>query len=93
MCFARIVELQPEAGAAHYSIGLHLQALGRGEEALAAYTKAIEVAPKETDAYVNRGRLRDESGDPAISRKMGLMTPVAVLFFAFSVSFAGIDEF
>ena len=34
---------------------------------------------------------QDESGDPAISRKMGLMTPVAVLFFAFSVSFAGID--
>jgi hypothetical protein len=34
---------------------------------------------------------QDETGDPAISRKMGLATPVAVLLFALSVSFAGFD--
>ena len=34
---------------------------------------------------------QDETGDPKLSRKMGVVTPIAVLLFAITVSFASFD--
>jgi len=49
----------------HYSRGLELQELGRTDEAIAEYGRAIELAPDDPDPLINRGRLLDDKGDPA----------------------------
>ena len=41
--------------------------------------------------YYRMSTKQDETGDPKLSRTMGRATPIAVLLFAISVSFAGFD--
>ena len=41
--------------------------------------------------YYRMSVKQDETGDPKLSRTMGKATPIAVLLFAISVSFAGFD--
>ncbi len=46
---------RPDSAAMNNVVGSYLSKLGRREEALAAYTKAIELDPKKPDAWTNRG--------------------------------------
>ena len=47
------LQLDPQDTAAHFNLGVLLQALGRLEEAEVGYRKAIELKPDYTDAYYN----------------------------------------
>lgn len=56
-CYQKSLENEFEFSApfAYYNIGLSLSALKKYDEAITAYKKAIEICPKDADAYNNMG--------------------------------------
>jgi tetratricopeptide (TPR) repeat protein len=61
----REVREEPESGADWYEIGCGMEEEGSPEEAMAAYRRALELAPGLADAHVNLGRLLHERGETA----------------------------
>ena len=58
----RAIELNPDVAALHGDLGIGLQALGRREEALAAYDKAIALQVDFVEAHNNRGNVLRQLG-------------------------------
>ena len=56
------IALDPENFTAHFERGNTLYKLGREEEALASYGKALEINPDKEEAYFNRGIVLDDLG-------------------------------
>ncbi len=63
--FEGLVAGNPKDAAAQAALGTVYQKLGRIQDALGAYTAAIEHDPKNPVALGNRGELRLKSGDAA----------------------------
>ncbi|WP_437201745.1 tetratricopeptide repeat protein [Planctomicrobium sp. SH664] len=63
--YSRIVQAFPEDPVVYNNRGMYLQSLGRSQEALADYAKAIQLNNKFIPAYINRGYVYLENGDPA----------------------------
>jgi tetratricopeptide (TPR) repeat protein len=57
------LELSPDDGKAHNSLGVAMAAMGRAEDASAEYRKAMELEPDYADSYSNLGILYCQQGD------------------------------
>jgi tetratricopeptide (TPR) repeat protein len=57
-----ISTLNPADASAHYNLGLIYQQRRQYEEALACFTRAVEIDPEEIDAHYQLGRLAREQG-------------------------------
>jgi tetratricopeptide (TPR) repeat protein len=57
-----ISTLNPADASAHYNLGLIYQQRRQYEEALASFTRAIEIDPEEIDAHYQLGRIAREQG-------------------------------
>jgi tetratricopeptide (TPR) repeat protein len=57
-----ISTLNPADASAHYNLGLIYQQRRQYEEALACFTRAVEIDPEETDAHYQLGRIAREQG-------------------------------
>jgi tetratricopeptide (TPR) repeat protein len=44
-----LIEIDPNQATMHFALGLTLSSLGKYEEAVACYRKAIEIDPKDAD--------------------------------------------
>ena len=55
--YTEFARLDPNSAAGHYNIGWVNDNLGRKEEAIAGYRKALELGPSEPDAIRNLKRL------------------------------------
>jgi len=53
----------PQTATDYYNRGVERQNKGDLDEAVADYTKAIELDPKNVSAYNNRGNIREDKGD------------------------------
>jgi tetratricopeptide (TPR) repeat protein len=51
------LRIKPDDADTHYNLGSMLDALDRRDEAMAAFSRAIELAPKDPDGYQRRGYL------------------------------------
>lgn len=60
-CLQAALALQPGSAAIRYSLATHLIALGRLDEAEAAFDTVIRQAPHDYDAYYNRSTLRRQT--------------------------------
>ena len=60
---AKVVAAQPDFAPAHNQMGIDLYNLGRREEAARAFRRASELEPRSAHAFVNLGKLLNESGD------------------------------
>jgi hypothetical protein len=60
--FAVAATLDPSDASIPYDMGNHLTKLGRGDEAIAAYSEALQIDPGFAWAWYNRGRLLYDSG-------------------------------
>ena len=54
-CFEQAIAIDPGSAAAHLNLGLPLQRLRRGDEALATYDRALALRPDYPEALLNRG--------------------------------------
>ena len=54
--------IRPDFAEACYNRGVALKELGRLDEAVASYDKAIQIRPDYADAYSNRGAALQELG-------------------------------
>jgi len=54
--------LNPEYAEAYYNRGVAYGESGKVEEAIADYTKAVELNPESAEAYYNRGIAYGKSG-------------------------------
>ena len=57
-----ISTLNPADASAHYNLGLIYQQRRQYEEALACFTRAVEIDPEEIDAHYQLGRIAREQG-------------------------------
>jgi superkiller protein 3 len=86
------LEIDPAYGYAHYNLGILLADMGRTDEAMVHYQKALELNPNHAEAHNNLGALLAKTGrtDEAIAhyRKALEINPEAItpfqnLIFAF----------
>lgn len=63
-CCRQVVALQPPNVAAHYNLGVALQAQGRTEEAAGSYRRVLEVQPDNAPALANLGLALRELSKP-----------------------------
>jgi len=55
--FEAVRRLQPESAAAHYNVGVALEALGRADDATRAYDAAVRYNPRHSAAHNNLGNM------------------------------------
>jgi tetratricopeptide (TPR) repeat protein len=60
--FRGLLEHEPDEAAYHAALATALSSLGRHDEALASFARAIELDPLNLPAYHNRGLLREQLG-------------------------------
>lgn len=65
-----VVERQPQNTPAHFLRGVHLEALGRSEEALDAYLRAAETDPGCIQALTRLARLYANLGEALLAEEM-----------------------
>jgi tetratricopeptide (TPR) repeat protein len=63
--FVQEVESQPANARAHFYLGVALQNLGQGAEAMSSYEKALAIDPKLSEAWINLAAARLDAGDAA----------------------------
>jgi tetratricopeptide (TPR) repeat protein len=63
--FAERVEKEPTNARAHFYLGVALQNLGQGSEAMVSYEKALSLDPKLSEAWINLAAARLDAGDAA----------------------------
>lgn len=59
----KVIARQPGFAPAHNQLGINLYNLGRRQEAVAAFQHALAVAPQYSHAFINAGKVLNESGD------------------------------
>jgi tetratricopeptide (TPR) repeat protein len=59
----RSVRLAPRNAPSHKALGFVYSALGRPDEAMAAYERALELDPNAWDVWINKGELHEIAGD------------------------------
>ncbi|HEY4318200.1 MAG TPA: tetratricopeptide repeat protein [Herbaspirillum sp.] len=65
ICYARILEIDPKAVAAHYGVGNTLQNLGRPREAVHSFASALALNPDFIEARYNLANLQKSLGNLA----------------------------
>lgn len=63
--FERVAREQPNNARAHFYLGVALQNLGQNQEAVGSYRKAVELAPKLVEGWVNLTAAMLDAGDAA----------------------------
>jgi tetratricopeptide (TPR) repeat protein len=61
------LKVRPADATAAFNIGVALEDLGLGTEAIEAYLKAIACDPSSADAHYNVARLLEQAGKPEIA--------------------------
>ena len=51
ICFSKAIKIDPAYADAHYNLGIAMDSLGRLEESIFSYTKAIELRPDRPKLY------------------------------------------
>ncbi|MCX6356471.1 MAG: tetratricopeptide repeat protein, partial [Candidatus Aureabacteria bacterium] len=69
-CYRQAILAQPGHAAAARNLAISHHAMGRLDEAIAAYERAIPLNPGDVDIYVNMGAIYAQRGDRARAREL-----------------------
>jgi tetratricopeptide (TPR) repeat protein len=65
VCYRLALRSSPDSATAAYNLGVVLEDLGKPDEAMEVYRRAIECDELLADAYYNLSRLYERAGDRA----------------------------
>ncbi|MCX6355317.1 MAG: tetratricopeptide repeat protein [Candidatus Aureabacteria bacterium] len=69
-CYRGVLYLAPDSFTAARNLAVSLQAMGRNEEALRFYNRAVELGAADVDLYVNMGSIYAQKGDKERARSL-----------------------